>query len=122
MRLPVRFEDDRARAEQILLDSAKRHALSCERLGPGEAERLEDRFGIKVGEIEPRVYWRITDNWLELTIRFLAPDHGTREIKDRMSREILAALQEAKMGIASATYEIVGVPPITLESKTEPQT
>jgi small-conductance mechanosensitive channel len=119
IRLPVRFDDDRHKAERILLDAAGEHALSCEGLGGEEARRLEDRFGIKVGEIDPRVFWRITDNWLELTVRFLVPDHESRGIKDRMTRDIMAALDEAGIGIASATYEIVGIPPVTLESKLE---
>jgi len=33
-------------------------------------------------------YWRLTDNWLELSVRFLTLDHGTRPIKDVMSRDI----------------------------------
>ena len=57
----------------------------------------------------------MTDNWLELTVRFLAPDHGIRPIKDAMSREILAELDKAKIGIASGTYAIVEVPPIRIE-------
>jgi len=32
-----------------------------------------------------------------------------------MSREILAALDKAKIGIASGTYAIVEVPPIRIE-------
>ncbi len=79
-------------------------------------KRLHERFGINLGEIDPRVYWRITDNWLELTVRFLAPDHGIRDIKDRMSRDILAALDQAKIGIASGTYAVVEMPPIKLEA------
>lgn len=31
-----------------------------------------------------------------------------------MSRDILAALDAAGIGIASGTYEIVGVPPLTV--------
>jgi len=31
-------------------------------------------------------------------------------VKDAMSREILAELERAKIGIASTTFEIVGVP------------
>jgi hypothetical protein len=57
----------------------------------------------------------MSSRWLELTVRFLSPDHGTREIKDTMSRELLAGLNEAKIGIASATYEIVGLPPVELK-------
>ncbi|MCA1652809.1 MAG: hypothetical protein LC656_01075, partial [Sphingomonadales bacterium] len=85
-------------------------------LAAEEAKQLEERYGIRLGDVEPRVFWRLTDNWLELSMRFLVRDHGTRDIKDAISREILAALEEAKIGIASATYEIVGVPPLELRS------
>ena len=119
--VPVRYSDDRSAAEHILLEAAQRHALSRESMGDEETRRLRDRFGIEVGTIDPRVYWRLTDNWLELTVRFLTPDHGVRDVKDAMSREILAALDEAKIGIASATYEIVGVPPLRLEGARPPE-
>jgi small-conductance mechanosensitive channel len=113
--LPIRYADDRSRAEQVLLDAARRHAVTRDKIGDDEVKRLDASFGIDIGEIDPQTYWRITDNWLEITVRFLAPDHGIRRIKDRMSRDILAALDEAKIGIASGTYAIVEVPPIRIE-------
>jgi small-conductance mechanosensitive channel len=114
--LPVRYQDDRARAEQILLEAARKHAVTREKIGEEEVKRLEDDFGINIGQIDPQTFWRITDNWLEVTVRFLAPDHGIRYIKDGMSRDILAGLDEAKIGIASATQAIVEMPPIKLVS------
>jgi small-conductance mechanosensitive channel len=113
--LPIKYGDDAGKAEQILLDAARRHALTCETIGDEEAERVKEQFGINVGDIDPGVYWRLTDNWLELTVRFLAPDHGIRPIKDAMSRDVIAAMDDAKIGIASATYDIVGFPPIRIE-------
>jgi small-conductance mechanosensitive channel len=113
--LPIRYQDDRARAEQILLEAARRHAVTQDRIGEQEVKRIHDSFGIDMGEIDPKTFWRITDNWLEVTVRFLAPDHGVRTIKDAMSRDILAALDEAKIGIASGTYAIVELPPIKVE-------
>jgi hypothetical protein len=41
--------------------------------------------------------------------------HGIRTIKDAMARDLLVALAEAKLEIASGTYEIVGIPPIRVE-------
>ena len=114
--LPVRYQDDKDKAEQILLKAAQRHALTVERIGEEEVGRLQQNFGIDVGQIDPQTFWRITDNWLEITVRFLAPDHGIRRMKDQMSREILAALDEAKIGIASGTYAIVEVPPLKIEA------
>ena len=52
---------------------------------------------------------------MELSVRFLCGTHDIRGLKDRISREILAALDEAHIGIVSGTYEIVGVPPIRIE-------
>lgn len=69
---------------------------------------------MKEPRFEPRVYWRMTDNWLELTVRFVARDHGVRDLKDAMTREILAAFDEAGLEIASATFELVGAPPLRI--------
>jgi hypothetical protein len=70
---------------------------------------------MKRSEMEPTVYWRLTDNWVEMTVRFLVPDSGIRSIKSAMSRDIIAALDVAKIGIASGTYEVVGFPPVKVQ-------
>lgn len=73
-------------------------------------------FGITlIGATPENVYWRLTDNWLELAVRFLWPGHGTREIKDAISRDISKQLDAAGIGIASATYEVAGLPTLTVE-------
>jgi hypothetical protein len=41
------------------------------------------------------VSFRLTGNWIELTLRFLTEEHGIRSVKDAMSRDILAAFDEA---------------------------
>ena len=84
-------------------------------MGEGAIEKLRRHYTMITADTKPRVYWRITDNWLELTVRFIANASGTRELKDKMSREILAALEKAGIGIASGTYEIVGFPPVRIE-------
>jgi small-conductance mechanosensitive channel len=117
IRLPVSYSDDRARAETILLEAAQRHAVQEDEIPQHHIAQLERRYGIRIGNVAPKVYWRLTDNWLELAVRFLSPDHGTREIKDAMSREILGRLDQAGIGIASATYEITGLPVLTVEQK-----
>ncbi|MDT9599149.1 mechanosensitive ion channel family protein [Sphingosinicella rhizophila] len=114
MRLPIAYRDDRDAAERILKHVAKRHAVTAAALDDDERAELERRYNISVSQIEPKVYWRITDNWLELSVRFLVPDHGVRDIKDAMSREIMARLDEAGIGIASATYELTGVPALRI--------
>ncbi len=69
---------------------------------------LEERFFIRPAQLRPQVFMRLTDNWVELTVRFLCKDHEVRSLKDRMSRDIIDSLDKANIGIASGTYEIVG--------------
>jgi hypothetical protein len=52
--------------------------------------------------VAPRVYFRLTDNWLELTVRSIARDQGIHELKYTMSRAVLGALDVARLGIAPA--------------------
>jgi len=110
MRLPVPFTADRQRAEQILLDAARRHTRKITSFGEADLVELERRYFMKRADLEPRVFWRVTDNWVEMSVRFLVEDHGIREIKDAMSREILQGLDEAKISVASSTFEITGLP------------
>jgi small-conductance mechanosensitive channel len=112
MRLPIAYRDDRDKAERILLDAARRHAVDPHSLDPQMIERLERDFRVRHEDFLPSTYWRLTDNWLEITVRFLAHDHGSRRMKDALSREVLSRLDEAGIGIASATFEVTGLPPV----------
>jgi len=110
--IPVTYQADRGRVEQILLAAARAHALDTNTLAADAKQHLQERFSVEPLDLEPRVFFRITDNWLELTVRFVTETHQIRGLKDAMSRQIIDALDDAKIGIASATYDIVGFPRI----------
>ena len=55
---------------------------------------------------------RITDNWLELSLRFIVDDHKSRAVRDQIAREILEEFDKAGIGIASTTIDIVALPPL----------
>jgi small-conductance mechanosensitive channel len=113
LRLPISYRDDRRRVEQVLLDVARRHALGAtEAARPAFSKLRESYRMVRDSEIEPRVYQRLTDNWVELSLRFVVEANRVRAVKDAMTRDILAALEGAGIGIASTTFEIVGLPPL----------
>ena len=116
--VPIAYRDDRDRAEQILLEAAKRHTVAREDMPAEALEAMQRKYFVRDVDFEPAVYWRITDNWLELTVRFLTGVYGVRGLKDQMSREVLADLDEAGIGIASATYEVTGLPTLRVTSTT----
>jgi small-conductance mechanosensitive channel len=110
--LPIAYSSDRERAEAILLSVAEHHTVSLAELSEDALEEMQRRYVLKRADINPEVYYRLTDNWLELTVRFIVEDHEVRKLKDAMSRDILKQLDDAHIGIASQTIEIVGVPPL----------
>ena len=120
MHLPISYKDDRNRAEQIIVDSVLRHTTDIANLARPELDRLKSRFFIQAADIRPRVFLRITDNWVELSVRFLCATHDVRGLKDRISRDILSGLEAAGIGIASGTYDVVGFPPIRIEEPVHP--
>jgi small-conductance mechanosensitive channel len=115
--LPVPYTADRRRAEEVLLEVAGRHTLHSSQLGAEAIAEMQRRYFMKAADLRPRVFWRLTDNWLELTVRFITEDSGIRDVKDAMSRDILRALEEAGIGIASATFEVVGLPTLRIEAR-----
>jgi small-conductance mechanosensitive channel len=112
--LPIPYGGDWQKAEQILLEAAKRHAVKADGLAEEIIAELQRRYFMASPDLEPRVFVRLTDNWNELSLRFVASEHGVREMKDKMSREILGGMAEAGIQVASATFEIVGLPTLRL--------
>jgi small-conductance mechanosensitive channel len=112
--IPITYQADRKRAEEILLAATIKHAITPEKISEDAVQRMERLYELSRLDLEPRIYWRMTDNWLELAVRFLAETHGVRALKDAIYREILTGFDAAKIGIASATYDIVGFPPIEI--------
>lgn len=112
MVIPITYQADREKVEAIMLAAATKNAVDADTLDPKVKDKLITQFDVRPFDLTPKVFYRITDNWLELTVRFLVHTHLIRGVKDSMSRTIIAELDKVKIGIASATYDIVGFPAI----------
>jgi len=115
MSIPITYKADHARAEQILLETAKRHTVATSRLGREALDELQRRYLFQPEEVGPKVYYRLTDNWLELTVRFVVEEWGIRAVKDAMSRDVVHGFKEAGIEIASQTIDIVGFPSLHIQ-------
>jgi small-conductance mechanosensitive channel len=115
MHIPITYNTDRKRAEDILLETAERHTAKIQEESRESLREMRRHYTMLSGDMKPKVYFRITDNWLELSLRFITKASGTRDLKDAMSRDILTAFDAAGIGIASATFDIVGLPKLRAE-------
>jgi small-conductance mechanosensitive channel len=112
--LPIPYRADRSRAERILLDAAGAATSGHAEAAAQASGVFAARYNVRLDSEQPHVYWRLTDNWLEMTVRFIVPEHGVREIKDAMARRVIADLDAAGIEVASATTAIVEMPPLRI--------
>jgi hypothetical protein len=74
-------------------------------------EALAEKYGLDLGALEPRAYWQLTDNWLEMTVRFVVPEHGIRNIRDQITRTVLREFDAAGIQVASISMEVTVMKP-----------
>jgi small-conductance mechanosensitive channel len=102
--IPVAYRDDWHAAERILNEEAVRISASDE----AEAAIIQmiRRYPLARTEVEPRVFVRATDNYLELAARFIVPVRTARWVRDSFTRRVLDRLDEAGIPVASATQDL----------------
>jgi small-conductance mechanosensitive channel len=115
IKVPISYQTDRKQAEAILLECADAVVDKLEEVSQPVRREMEKKYFIDFETMKPRVYYTITDNWVEMTLRFIVKAHGARAVKDELARLILDKFDEAGIGIASGTYQVVGFPPIRIE-------
>ena len=120
IQIPITYEADRERAEAVLLEAAGLYAKEGNEMAQEQKEALQAQFGVDPVDLDSKVYYRITDNWLELSLRFVVGTHRIRGAKDAIYRHILKEFDKSGIGIASATYDIVGLPPLRMSERNPP--
>ena len=108
--LPVRYGTDGQAAERVIIDAVRTHTSALEAPGKEAMAELHRLYGYSDNSVEPRAYWRLTDNALEITVRYLTHIYGGRELKDAISRDILAGLASQQIPIAAPRIELVSSP------------
>jgi len=115
IKIPIGYRTDRALAENILLDCAREVTEPVREHAEAAKAVFEKRYFIDLGELEPHVFMRITDNWIEMNLRILVPVRGVRYLMDQLTRLVMERFDQAGIGIASGTYAVVEFPPVRLE-------
>ena len=112
--VPVAYTTDWKRGRKILLEEVE---AATRGFGEESAEALAQmarRYLVQRNEIEPRVFLKLTDTWVELAARFVYP-RSARALKSGVSENVLRRYAREGITVASATSEIVGFPPLRVE-------
>ena len=102
--IPVAYRDDWHLAERIMAEEALR--VSSSKQAEDAIAAMLHRYPVARTEVEPRVFVRATDNYLELAARFVVPVRTARWVKDDLTRHILERFAEAGITVASPTQDV----------------
>jgi len=100
----IPYRSDWKEAERILQEEAEKASQS---VGAREAiDAMKRRYPIPRAEVEPRVFVRAADSWMELAARFVVPVREARTAKDAITRHVWERLDAAGIELAYPTEEI----------------
>jgi small-conductance mechanosensitive channel len=102
--IPVPHTANWERAEEILREEAEKVSQT----GGAQAAMREivRKYPVPRAEVEPKVFVRATDNWMELSARFVIPVRTARSVRDGLTRSVVERLKAEGIPIASETQDI----------------
>lgn len=66
----------------------------------------ERQYPLPSTDTEPRVFSRATDDYLELSARFVVPVRRARAVKDELTQQVMGRLTAEGIDVASSTQDV----------------
>jgi len=108
---PITYSSDWKAARTLIIDVINQETRMVEDLAEKEISNMERKYYLSRGSMNAEVFVRLTDNWIELTGRYVTPVRQRRMIRNRISLKILEDIEMSEnIKIASQTVDIVGFP------------
>jgi len=114
--IPVTYDTNWRRAIEIILAKGQELTLGFHAEARAEFEEMIKKYpSLPAVPVEPAVYIAMTDNWIELTLRYIVEARERRSIKGQIHGELLKTFgEEVDITVASMTVDIVKFPPLNI--------
>jgi small-conductance mechanosensitive channel len=116
--VPITYDSDWRAARSLILDIVRNETEIVKELADEEITYLQRKYYTTRRSIEADLFIRITDNWIELTARYVVHARQRRTVKSRLSQQILEEIEASEnIKVASQTFDIVGFPELVVKEK-----
>jgi small-conductance mechanosensitive channel len=115
--IPITYESNWRRVVEIMLAHGRQYSSSMLADAEAKWQELQRRYPALVPtSVEPSLYIVMTDNWIELTLRYVVEARHRRLVRAQLHQELLHHFEAAPdITIASSTFAIVEFPPLKAE-------
>lgn len=107
IKLPVTYNSNVQASRDILRKASGEYTREFMAGAEAQIEKMEKIFRVPRFEVEPVVYMKVTDNWVELTLRYLVSPHKRRAASSYIFETIFKQIQQRDdIEIASSTMNL----------------
>jgi small-conductance mechanosensitive channel len=119
--VPIKFGADRQAVRALLAEATQAVVGDYTDHARASWETMLRTYRLEEARVDPMVTFVATDNWFEYTVRYVVDYRRRRTTKDALFTRILDAIDATNGAIefASATFELVGAPPIRVRVEQE---
>jgi small-conductance mechanosensitive channel len=119
--IPITYTSDWRRAGEIMLEHARRYTAGFQSQAQTKLSAMMEHYPVCETTVEPTLYVLMTDNWIEMTLRYVVEARERRWVKGQLHRELLQHFESTTdITVASMTMEIVGFPSLQGDSNQLP--
>jgi len=107
--IPLTYDSDWKAAIYNIMEIVKKETGEMTEQAEIEVERLGEKYYLPKKVTEPAVYVKLTDNWVQLGIRYVSDSKSRRILSDLLNRKILEDISASETyTIASETMDVAG--------------
>jgi small-conductance mechanosensitive channel len=105
--IPITYDSNWQKSSYKLLDIVKNETSDIAEKADKEISRLGEKYYLPKKPVDPVVFLNLTDNWINLTIRYVTDTKNRRELRDKINRLILTLIEDSKdITIASENVDV----------------
>jgi len=115
--IPIKYGSDLKLVNSIVQNTADKLLSEYAEFASQHWKVMVNKYLIENANTAPTVSTKLTDNWIELCLRYVVDYQKRRVTKTEIYSEIFRAISEsdAKVTLASATFEVVGIPDLKID-------
>lgn len=119
--LPVHYDSDIEMAKNIMIQIASEELSEFSEKSKTRWKNIVNKYYIEDAELAPTLSLTMTDNWINLNLRYIVDYKKRRITKNMLQEKINASIRksEGKVVVASTTMEIIKIPKIGVHLNTD---
>ena len=119
LNIMITYESDIALAKKIILDDATELLSEYTKNSLTKWKEMVAHYYIEDATLEPTVALKITDNWIEINLRYITDYKRRRITKNQLFERIQQSIfaSNGKVVLASTTLQLLKIPDVNVQVK-----